>query len=747
MTARRTLGFSFSLGIGMQVALLAAGCGKVENNVPISTAALTTGSPSEHAAREPENVSGGIVNTSAPPGAHANYYGGRVVSNMNVVQVIYGAGSYLAGVTGSGPGGRTVGTFYQGVLNSPYVDWLVEYNTNTQPGTRTNQIIGRGSFTSQVTITPASAASTISDASIQTELSNQIVAGVLPPPTHDAAGNNNTYYAIFFPHGKTITQGGSASCVSGGFCAYHGTIANVPGFGEVYYGVHPDMQAGSGCDVGCGNAALPFDNMTSVASHEMVETITDPEVGLATTFGPPLAWYDPTYGEVSDTCNAIQGSVVGSDGLTYTVQTTYSNVANDCIVTRPLTNDFSITTSPTRGTLTAGATGRATINTTTVSGSAQTVALSVTGAPAGVTTSFSPTSVTSGGSSTLTVVTTTGAPNGTFNLVVTGTAASGFHTATIALTITGGTTASDFSIGASPASVSIAAGAAGGSTISTATTSGAAQTVALSISGLPAGVTASFSPASVTSGGSAALTLTTTSTAAPGTYPLTVTGTAASGSHTTALSLIVTPAAANDFSLIASPATVSIVAGGLAGSSTISTATTSGNAQTVALSISGLPAGVTASLSPSSVTSGGSAALTLTAAAGTTPGMATLTITGAASSGTHTTTVALTVTAPAVNDFSIASSPTQGTLTAGTTGRATISTATISGSAQTVAFTISGVPAGVTASFSPTSVTSGGSSTLTIATTTSAARGTFPLVVTGTAASGAHTVTVTLTIR
>ena len=35
----------------------------------------------------------------APPGAHLHYYGGRVISNVEVVQVIYGAGDYLLEVT------------------------------------------------------------------------------------------------------------------------------------------------------------------------------------------------------------------------------------------------------------------------------------------------------------------------------------------------------------------------------------------------------------------------------------------------------------------------------------------------------------------------------------------------------------------------------------------------------------------------------------------------------------------------
>src|ERR1700738_3076334 len=63
----------------------------------------------------------------------------------------------------------------------------------------------------------------------------------------------------------------------------------------------------------------------------------------------------------------------------------------------------------------------------------------------------------------------------------------------------------DFSISASPTSVTVVQGASGSSTISTATISGSAETVTLSVSGAPSGVTATFSPTSVTSGGGATL--------------------------------------------------------------------------------------------------------------------------------------------------------------------------------------------------------------------------------------------------
>jgi hypothetical protein len=380
-----------------------------------------------------------LVHTGGP----LTYFGGRVVSNMQVVQVLYGAGSYNAQVAGTST--PSIATFYQGILNSAYVDWFDgEYNTVSPAGTKTNQHIGRGSFSTRVQITPAASrnGSTITDAQIQAELAAQITAGTLPAPTTDAAGNNNTYYAVFFPPGKTINQGGTNSCVAGGFCAYHGTIANANGH-EVYYGVHPDMQAGSGCATGCGTSTV-FNNYTSVASHEMTETITDCEVGLATVAGPPLAWYDNVNGggEIGDICNGQQATIVGGDGVTYTIQREYSNAVNDCIVSKAVAgNDFSVSVSPASVSVVQGNSTSATVTTATTSGSAQTVSLTVTGQPTGMTATLSPTSVTSGGSSTLSITTTATLAAGTYPLTVHGTATSGAHTAVINVTVTttGGT--------------------------------------------------------------------------------------------------------------------------------------------------------------------------------------------------------------------------------------------------------------------------------------------------------------------
>jgi hypothetical protein len=103
-------------------------------------------------------------------------------------------------------------------------------------------------------------------------------------------------------------------------------------------------------------------------------------------------------------------------------------------------------------------------------------------------------------------------------------------------------------------------------------------------------------------------------------------------------------------------------------------------------------------------------------------------------------------TQPPVNNFSIAVSPTSGSVAPGGSATATVSTATTSGSAQTVAWSASGLPSGATATFNPTSVNSGGSSTLTIATSASTPAGTYSVTVTGTGASATRMATYSLTV-
>lgn len=248
------------------------------------------------------------------------YYGGRVLENARVVAVFWG--DAVAPEVKEG-----MGDFYRAALNSSYVDWLSEYDTDIRaadgsPGT--GQHIGRGALEKAVVIRPRSHKAIVSDAEVRRELTAQVTAHKLPSP------GPNTLYMVHFPPGVQIELGGARSCRAGGFCAYHNSFRR--GGKEVDYGVLPDLGPGSGCETGCGGAGKVFDKQTAVASHELVEAITDPAVGLGRGLAAPLAWYDAEGGEIGDLCNAQTGQLRSSSGRSYAVQKEWSNKAGACVL-------------------------------------------------------------------------------------------------------------------------------------------------------------------------------------------------------------------------------------------------------------------------------------------------------------------------------------------------------------------------------------------------------------------------------
>jgi len=209
------------------------------------------------------------------------------------------------------------------------------------------------------------------------------------------------------------------------------------------------------------------------------------------------------------------------------------------------------------------------------------------------------------------------------------------------------TTTPDFTIAAAPSSLSVVKGSSGSSTVTTAISGGFNAAISLSASGLPAGVTASFStnPIAAPGAGSSVVTFTVSTAATAGTTAITITGTGGSVTHSTTVNLTVTNAATPDFTISAAPAAIS-VAKGSTGTSTVTTAVSGGFNSAITLSASGLPAGVTASFStnPIAAPGSGSSVVTFTVATTATAATSTITITGTGASITHTTTVSLTVT-------------------------------------------------------------------------------------------------------
>jgi kumamolisin len=200
---------------------------------------------------------------------------------------------------------------------------------------------------------------------------------------------------------------------------------------------------------------------------------------------------------------------------------------------------------------------------------------------------------------------------------------------------------SGFSLSASPTSLSIAAGSAGSSTITSTVSGGFNSAVSLSASGYPTGSAVTFSPTSITGTGTSKMSITVGSTVAAGTYTITVSGTSGSTVETTTVTLNVTNSSSG-FTLSASPTSLTVTRG-TAGKVTVSSAVTGGFNSAVGLSGTVTGSRVTLGFNPTSITGNGTSTLTITVNRRATTGTRTITITGTGGGITHTATVKLTV--------------------------------------------------------------------------------------------------------
>jgi hypothetical protein len=209
-------------------------------------------------------------------------------------------------------------------------------------------------------------------------------------------------------------------------------------------------------------------------------------------------------------------------------------------------------------------------------------------------------------------------------------------------TPTAGTPTPDFSISCSPSSVSVTQGGSTNTTCTVTSINGFASAVTLGCANLPSGVSCSYSPASVTPTASSTLTITATGGATTGTTTIQAQGTSGATTRSTNVSLTVNPAATPDFSIACSPSSVGVTQGS---SSTTNCTVTSinGFASAVTLSCASLPAGVTCSYSPASVTPTASSTLTITASATATTGTTTIQARGTSGATVRNANITLTV--------------------------------------------------------------------------------------------------------
>ena len=160
---------------------------------------------------------------SAVPLGHAiklaprvTYFGGPVLSNIQVFTIYWGSAFTKQQAD-------KVETYYKQVVNSSYLDWLVEYNTPSQR-------IGRGSFIGSYFAKDAPTGNIKQD-QVEAFLLSLRSNGLIPKTTPD------TYYAIHADKSASFTTTDGSSCSE--FLAAHYSFKDNQGK-YVYWAVMPD---------------------------------------------------------------------------------------------------------------------------------------------------------------------------------------------------------------------------------------------------------------------------------------------------------------------------------------------------------------------------------------------------------------------------------------------------------------------------------------------------------------------------
>lgn len=308
--------------------------------------------------------------------------------------------------------------------------------------------------------------------------------------------------------------------------------------------------------------------------------------------------------------------------------------------------DFKGVVAPLNTVLVPGESVSFTVNLTPLYGFTGDVTLGVTNLPAGITPGYSPVTVHGGnGSSTITLTASNTLPLGTYNVTLSGNSGTLTHSTTIPVTVN--SSIGDFGGIVSPDIQNIAQGGTAVYPITIVPSGGFTGSVVLSVSGLPAGASASFSqnPVSGGSGTSVLTVATSSSTPEPQVYSPTITAVSGILSHSRNVYLGVAPEAELILGSITPSQSVSASAGGTAAYALSLTTQNNTSNSDLSLAVSGVPAGATASFSPPSITGGtGASTLDVAVPAGTlTPGTYSLLITMTGGGVVAQETVTLTV--------------------------------------------------------------------------------------------------------
>jgi hypothetical protein len=235
-------------------------------------------------------------------------YGGPVVKGATSYAVYVNCFVVEAPVACWGSGGLSATTFLTDLNKSPYIRLLNEYiGTDAMLKFPAQQMRTKADFA-------------IPQKATLQEIQQIVAAAVLKT----GAYGYKAIYHVFLPQGTSVCIV-AGNCYSPNdpaswtFCAFHGSV-NLSATQHVLFTVQP-YQDVDGCRLPGQTPNGRIDATVSTLSHELFETITDPDFD---------GWVNALFGyEMSDMCSAF-GSNQLMNGHQYFVQSEYSNTKHMC---------------------------------------------------------------------------------------------------------------------------------------------------------------------------------------------------------------------------------------------------------------------------------------------------------------------------------------------------------------------------------------------------------------------------------
>ncbi|KAI8834593.1 hypothetical protein BJ741DRAFT_609482 [Chytriomyces cf. hyalinus JEL632] len=249
------------------------------------------------------------------------YNDGRVLSNMQINPIFIGQPTAKDNMI----------EFYENIWGSEWAKMMTQYTATNSTG---HKYVVNGYGTVKKPIFKTSNVTDFLDKDIQTMFRNMVKSGEIRPKS-----DSGSFYPVFFGRNVNISApfsdlqapGPERACANNGFCAYHGSVdiseVSTNGVQFMYYSVQPDLSS-PGCATKCGDKTPP-ENQMMVASHELAEALTDPDVGAGNDNAN--GWLDDRSGEIGDICNHIFGETVGRNGKVFPVQKLFNNRTLNCV--------------------------------------------------------------------------------------------------------------------------------------------------------------------------------------------------------------------------------------------------------------------------------------------------------------------------------------------------------------------------------------------------------------------------------